>query len=372
MRATTRKDARRGWSWSWTIMCASVLVVSPTVASAMVVTGFYREENTTNNPLQSYGRDFSLPANGSIIGWSAHRYDPVTKKYLDESASWSGTITQNPAGTWHVEITNDTAPPVGKGVKMKFDVKYDVPDQGGIGHLRGIKRKYGENPDPKKDQGKGEHKGGGIPALPAAGVDGAVHRGGPSGSNLIGLGINIPPNQYAYLYQVNVRAGSPNVTSLRLPSVANRFTSLFQKSFSHNGAIDSTYFEISDTVTTGPGVFDPTASVAVFETAGGPGVSATSWGAEGADVYARFSGLSAGQSSNILVGISPYPPDPNGTVDNEVLGTASSSDGNRTFIPSPAPPPVPDLPAWGKTFIVVLLLLLGWLALRPRSSSLTR
>lgn len=328
-----------------------------------VRTLYFDVKNSENKEMTGWGKDFTLPANQHVTGVSAHRYNPITKKYVDESASWSGSGTENPAGTWHVTITNQTAPPVGQGVKMIFDVQFDTNS---TGIVRGDYRTYAVDPVPKKGQKKGVNKGGGVPALPAGGLDSGLYYGGPSGSSVPGLGITIPPNTYAYVYQVFVRPGSPNVTYFRLPAVASRFSSFVQKSFSHNGAIDSTFISEGDTIPAAQGVFD-SSSVAVFNSSGGAGVSALSWGAEGADVYARFTGLSGGQTSNVLVGMSLFPPDNVGTSDNAFLGTASTSDGDRILAPTiPTLVTVPVMAWWGKLLTALLLLLTGVYMLRSR------
>jgi hypothetical protein len=324
-------------------------------------------ENSCDSDMLAWDKTFTLPKDGRIIKTSAHRWNPNTRQWVDESTSWTGTVTQNPAGTWHVTMVNDEGAPVGKGVIMGFDVKFNTNSTGVV---RGDSRIYVELPvGPKRGQKEAEHKGGGAPPAPVGKLDSGVFYGGSSGSSVPGLGLTVPPNTYAYVYQIFVRPGSPNVTYFQLPSVANRFSSFVQKSFTHNGAVDSSFLSVGDEPFPDPktGVFD-SSSVAVFESAGGAGVPALSWGPEGSDVYARFTGLSGGQSSNVLVGMSPFPPDHVGITDNEFLGTAFTSDGNRVLAPN-IPPSAPGMGRWGRVLAALMLLGAGAHMLRTRTSA---
>jgi hypothetical protein len=155
------------------------------------------------------------------------------------------------------------------------------------------------------------------------------------------------------LYQVNALQGPGTIVHMRLAGSASYFSSFSQMGTSHDGAID--------TVFTGPTLppttLDPHCS-AVFETAGSPGVTATSWGAEGGDVYARFSGLTPGQSSNMLVAMSSQGPGMPQTGFNAYVADASGEVGNLLWTP-PEAQPIPSLSFWGMTALVVLLLGFG-------------
>jgi len=314
--------------------------------------------NKSDNDLVAYGTHVTFDANNPPIGYSAKRYNPETEEYEDETDLWDVSEKKG-AGEWDLLWTpKEGTPPVTKGTKMIFDVKY-ASNPTGNGYSGSV-RKYAPNPCPKKgtkksvDKKEGQLNSSQVPqAAFLATLDCVVYYGGTTGRSVPGLSLNVPANMYAYLYQVNALQGPGTIVHMRLAGSASYFSSFSQMGTSHDGAID--------TVFTGPTLppttLDPHCS-AVFETAGSPGVTATSWGAEGGDVYARFSGLTPGQSSNMLVAMSSQGPGMPQTGFNAYVADASGEVGNLLWTP-PEAQPIPSLSFWGMTALVVLLLGFG-------------
>ena len=172
---------------------------------------------------------------------------------------------------------------------------------------------------------------GGPKFLVDATIDNAVFAGGATGLTLSELGIAVPANEFAYLYQLNNMTGQTPLTEFRIYDSAP-FSSLIALSFSHDAA--------SSPILLGEGFdLDPDSGVVdslfpVFEGPGASGFLPVSWAVSGGDIVASFAGLAPGQSSGILVGFSSFAPG---------LGTVSITDGtnavtNALFRPVPEPP----------------------------------
>ena len=314
--------------------------------------------NKSDNDLVAYGTHVTFDANNPPIGYSAKRWNPTTKEWVDESNLWDVT-EKKAAGEWDLLWTpKEGTPPVTKGTKMIFDVKY-AHDPTGNGYSGSVK-KYAPNPCPKKgtkksvDKKEGQQSSSQSPQAPfLATLDCVVYYGGTTGRSVPGLNLNVPANMYAYLYQVNALQGPGTIVHMRLTGCAPYFSSFSQMGTSHNGAIDSLF--IGPTIP--PTALDPH-SPAVFETAGSPGVAATSWGVEGANVFARFTGLTPGQSSNILVAMSSQGPGLPQTGFNAYVADASGEVGNTLWTP-PEGQAIPSLSRWGMTALIALLVGFG-------------
>jgi len=264
---------------------------------------WHKITNRQKNDLVEVSKEYDLPAGEKPVGFSVARWVEGIR-WVDETDKWNCTMSQPKAGTWVLRFRpKKGASPVPKGTRLGFHVKFSC-DRSEIGFRPGSDRKYKPDPCPKNALKKT-----GIVAPSGrfkVEIDNAVFYGGEMGKSIPELGLDIPPYTYAYLYQVNAIEGPSSITFFRLSDMSEMFEDFSELDVSHDGSTEWEY--ISDEIGE-PNAGDPEISVATFDRLGASGVAPTYWGPDGDDFVAYFAGLSAGQSSNILVAFSSIGPD---------------------------------------------------------------
>lgn len=263
----------------------------------------YDLQNTRVPNMTGVSGDYSGPAGIRITRFQVMRWNPATRRWVDESANWVQRTTSPAAGSLHQEITPNAANPpaaVGTGTWLKYvrcfntnDVGFGREDRryaGGAGFVSAFKSSTGDS---------------GIAI--AAHVDSGAIFGGSSGQVIADLGLTVPADTWAYLYQVNVDEDSGPVTTLSVDH-ASSFFGFTQLAGSHDGSLAYGYH--TDDSMSEPGGGVPGLGVATFDALGGEGIDALSWSLDGHSALAAFSGLEAGTSSNILVAFSHNAPGP--------------------------------------------------------------
>jgi len=268
-----------------------------------------RADNPTTKNLTDVSNDFTGSAGVQIASIQVFRIVPTNppgQQAVDDTANWSTTTSTPKAGQARFEASRVAgAPPVPPGSDIRFRITFNQ-DASNIGVVRGADKQYAQA------GGGGGFNGGGafanvVNSLPGAfsgRIDQAVFDGGATGRLIPALGLTIPANQFAYLYQITDTSGPNAITSLQLTGVGS-FTNFTVLPGTQIGTPDVLSL-VPDENSPGPGV--PFNTLALFDSLGPSGVSPLSWALSGDIGLAFFPAILPGQSSDILVAFSAFPP----------------------------------------------------------------
>jgi hypothetical protein len=319
------------------IIVAGLVLVFLVAGLAQARTLWWNVHNHSKNDLVKWSMDFSLPAKKRPTHYSVRRWDG--SKWVDESWDWKGKCTRVKAGSFHVNIENNKAAAVPYCTHLKFDVTFNTDDIG----YSGANLKYKPDPCPRNAVKKAICE---DPGNFKVEIDNAVFYGGSSGQYISQLGINVPADTYAYLYQINNIGGLNPITEFRIFDVNDPYgypdvnEGLFDPCIldaTHDGQVTVFYkCNVNDDPNTGTAAI----SVADFNGLGPAGVDPNYWGPDsidGNDYVATFTGLYAGQKSNILIAFSKMGPAIQEHGENFSVSGGGNSRGGLVWVPGPWP-----------------------------------
>jgi hypothetical protein len=322
-------------------------------------TEYYEAQNGENKNMTGWSKEVTLSKGKKPTSFKVLRWDG--SKWVDETDHWKGTIApvKGHDGTFGIKIkeNSDNPPaPVVKGTRLRICVTYDT-SAGDVGSVHGDDREY-EKPKDGKHGLKRSRNDAGDSFL--AEIDSAVYFGGSTGVSVPGLGLTVPADTYAYLYQVN-SLSAPAITSLHI-STTGDMTGLTVLRGPHDGTREFGFITTDPNAPPGSGAKD--LGVAVLDTLGAGGQQPASWTTSSRLAEATFNSLSGNASSVILVGFSKDAP----VIPDCVNASLSAASGDGFFVvwAPQGPCLVPALSWWGSLLLLTIVIGAGCWAITKR------